>query len=69
MKFGDFTRMLKPAFGPLKSLVALSFIAPYLLFTKDLTTDIEDWNRKLNNDERYFISHILGKYREVVKFF
>ncbi len=26
----------------------------------DLSPDINDWNNKLNNDERYFISHILA---------
>lgn len=26
----------------------------------DLSQDINDWNQKLNNDERYFISHVLA---------
>ncbi len=26
----------------------------------DLTTDLVDWNKKLNDDERYFIKHILA---------
>eukprot|EP01114_Cavostelium_apophysatum_P005316 TRINITY_DN1614_c0_g1_i1.p1 TRINITY_DN1614_c0_g1~~TRINITY_DN1614_c0_g1_i1.p1 ORF type:complete len:361 (-),score=117.08 TRINITY_DN1614_c0_g1_i1:102-1184(-) len=26
----------------------------------DLSTDINDWNRKLSNDERYFITHVLA---------
>lgn len=26
----------------------------------DLSKDVHDWNNKLNNDERFFISHVLA---------
>jgi ribonucleoside-diphosphate reductase beta chain len=26
----------------------------------DFTTDLNDWNNKLNSDEKYFIKHILA---------
>lgn len=46
MIFGNGIRNLKPLFGRQKKLI----------FTKILT----DWTAKLNDDERYFIKHILA---------
>ena len=33
----------------------------------DLSKDLHDWNKRLNDDERYFISHVLAFFAALKK--
>ena len=34
----------------------------------DLSEDLNDWNNKLNDDERYFVKHILAFFAAFLRF-